>query len=56
MKEYYLISKMDYDVKFRSKDVSNFNTKLKKQSKNTSEGSEFKQEIFNWLKHILKMF
>ena len=42
MKKYYLISKIDYDLKFRQKDVSNFNTKLKNSLNSTSEGSELK--------------
>ena len=50
MKEFYLISKLDYDTKFNSKDVLNFNTKLKDTLNNSSDGSEFKLAVFNRLK------
>ena len=43
---------MDYDTKFKSKDVPNFNTKLKNTMHNSTEGSEFKVAVFNQLKNI----
>ena len=49
MKEYYLISKIEFDVKFRAKYEANFNTKLKKTLNNSNEGSDFKLAIFNRL-------
>ena len=55
MKQFYLISKLDYDLKFRSKeDEDNINTEIKNTLNSKKEGSDFKLAVFNRLKNIEK--
>ena len=55
MKQFILLPKLEYDLKFRAKECGdNINTEIKKTLNNTHEGSDFKLAIFNRLKNIEK--
>ena len=55
MKQFILLPKLDYDLKFRAKECGdNINTEIKKTLNTPHEGSDFKLAIFNRLKNIQK--
>ena len=55
MKQFILLPKLDYDLKFRAKECGdNINTEIKKTLNTPHEGSDFKLAIFNRLKNIEK--
>ena len=56
MKQFILLPKLDYDLKFRAKECGdNINTEIKKTLNTPREGSDFKLAIFNRLKNIEKV-
>ena len=55
MKQYILLPKIDFDLKFQAKECGdNINTEIKKTLNRPHEGSDFKLAIFNRLKNIEK--
>ena len=55
MKQFILLPKLEYDLKFRAKECGdNINTEIKKTLNTPHEGSDFKLAIFNRLKNIEK--
>ena len=56
MKQYILVPKIDFDLKFQAKECGDkINTEIKKTLNRPHEGSDFKLAIFNRLKNIEKV-